>query len=165
MLEYYQKERPITLSADASQLGVGAVIIQAGHPLTCTFCSLTETRQKYAQIEKKTLAIVHGNKKFHHYVFGQPKVTVESDHKPLKLYLKKPPCQCPLRLQRMRLNLQKYKIIFKYKPGEDLLQEDALSRFPNVTHLKEETEEFEVNVIDCLPILEKRLYYVLQETN
>lgn len=35
------------------------------------------------------LAIVHGCENFHHYNFGQPQVTVESDHKPLKILFKK----------------------------------------------------------------------------
>ena len=32
---------------------------------------LTPTQQKYAQIEKETLAIVYGVQKFHQYIYGR----------------------------------------------------------------------------------------------
>ena len=90
VLAYYQKNRPITLSVDASQNGIGAVIMQNGHPLAYSSRSLSKAQQRYAQIEKEMLAIVHGCEKFRDYLFGQPEVTVESDHKPLEMIFKKP---------------------------------------------------------------------------
>lgn len=69
ILAYYQKGKPITLSVDASQNGIGAVIMQDGHPLAYSSRSLTEAQQRYAQIEKEMLAIVHGCEKFKDYIF------------------------------------------------------------------------------------------------
>lgn len=165
VLAYYQKNKPITLSVDASQNGIGAVIMQNGHPLAYSSRSLSKTQQRYAQIEKEMLAIVHGCEKFQDYLFGQPEVTVESDHKPLEMIFKKPLCQCPLRLQRMRLNLQKYRLTVKYTPGKELFIADALSRFPSPTILSEYSEHFHVNSIAYLPVSDKRLNQVLQETD
>ena len=48
--------------------------------------SNVETR--YAQIEKELLAVIFGLEKFHTYTCGR-KVTIESDHKPLEVILKK----------------------------------------------------------------------------
>lgn len=56
--------------------------------------------QNYAQIEKEMLAIVFGCTHFHEYIYGMPHVEVETDHKPLKMILKKPLHQAPTRLQK-----------------------------------------------------------------
>lgn len=90
-----------SLLVDASPYGVGAAILQDGRPLAYASRSLTEAQQKYAQIEKEMLAIVHGCTKFHHYIFGQAAVIVETDHSPLQAIFTKPLLQCPMRLQRI----------------------------------------------------------------
>lgn len=120
ILSFFDATKPVTLSVDASQMGVGAVLIQDGRPVAFSSRSLTEAQQRYAQIEKETLAIVHGCIKFHDYIFGQESVTVETDHRPLVPIFSKPLYQCPLRLQRMRLTLQRYPIKLTYKPGKEL---------------------------------------------
>ena len=45
--------------------------MKEGQPLAYGSCALTKTQQNYAQIEKKTLAIVFECKKFHQYVYGR----------------------------------------------------------------------------------------------
>ncbi|GBM08981.1 hypothetical protein AVEN_90386-1 [Araneus ventricosus] len=71
-----------TISVDASQYGLGAVLLQEDHPIAYASSSLTETQQRYSQIEKELLAIVIGFKKFHYYAYGT-KFVIETDHKPL----------------------------------------------------------------------------------
>ncbi|KAL7291716.1 hypothetical protein TKK_0014505 [Trichogramma kaykai] len=82
ILKYFGVNKPVTLSCDASQHGLGAVILQEGLPVAYTSRSLTLTETKYAQIEKEALAIVFTCTKFHQYTLGK-KTLVESDHKPL----------------------------------------------------------------------------------
>ena len=53
--------------------------MQEGKPIAYASCALTETQQRYSQIERETLAIVFGCSKFNNFIFGQH-VTVESDH-------------------------------------------------------------------------------------
>lgn len=65
VLAFFDANKPVILSVDASQMGVGAVLIQDGRPVAFSSRSLTEAQQRYAQIEKETLAIVHGCVKFH----------------------------------------------------------------------------------------------------
>lgn len=101
VLAFFNPKKPFILSVDASQLGVGAVLVQDGRPIAFSSQSLTEAQQNYAQIEKEMLAIVHGCTKFH--VFGQAEVIVETDHRPLVPILNEPLHHCTLRLQRMRL--------------------------------------------------------------
>lgn len=165
VLAYFNQEKPSTLSVDASQHGVGAVLLQQGQPIAYSSRSLTEAQQRYAQIKKETLAIVHGCTKFQDYIFGQREVIVESDHRPLESIFRKPLCECPVRLQRMRLVLQRFPIKVTYKPGKELFLADALSRFPSNTKLSDETEEFQINVISLLPVSNQQLESIRNETN
>ena len=58
VLSYYQPDRPLSIQCDASQKGLGAALLQDGRPIAYTSCSLGDTEQRYAQIEKEMLAIV-----------------------------------------------------------------------------------------------------------
>ena len=130
MLKYFDPQKEVTLSVDASSKGIGAVLFQEDQPVAYASKSLTTSQQNYAQIEKEMLAIVFGCAKFHDYIYGLPGVRVETDHKPLENILRKPLHQVPLRLQRMIMSLQKYPITVCYKTGKELLVADALSRSP-----------------------------------
>jgi hypothetical protein len=68
--------------------------------------------------------------RFRQYVYGQ-KVTVESDHKPLVGLLEKPIATCSPRIQRMRLQLQRFDCRLVYKPVKELFIADTLSRTPS----------------------------------
>jgi hypothetical protein len=48
----------VLLSVDASSKGLGAVLIQDEKPVVYDSGALTETQQRYSQIEKETLAIL-----------------------------------------------------------------------------------------------------------
>ena len=126
-LKYFDVTKSIVLSVDASQNGLGAVLLQDYLPVTYASRALTETEKRYAQIEKEALAIVFACNKFHQYIYGK-KVLVESDHKPLETIFKKQYNECPARIQRMKHFTQRYDIEVKYKPGKELLLADALSR-------------------------------------
>lgn len=109
-------KKPVTLTCDASFAGLGAACLQDRRPVTYASRSLTKTEQGYDQIEKELLAVIFACKKFHDYIIGKH-VTVETDHKPLELILKKPFLSAPMRLQRMMLQLQRYDLAVGYKKG------------------------------------------------
>ena len=83
-LRYYDRTKPVTVQADASQRGLGACLLQEGQPIAYTSKSLTDTETRYANIERELLAIVFTCQWFKTYVLGRP-FTVESDHKPLEM--------------------------------------------------------------------------------
>jgi transposase InsO family protein len=147
VLVHFNAEKPVTITADSSSVGLGCALLQEGKPVSYASRSLTSTEQKYAQIEKETLAIVFACEKFHQYIYGRP-VEVESDHKPLQNIWKKPLNSCPPRIQRFRLRLQKYDLNIIYKPGKDMHIADTLSRaaLPCTSNMEEEVEDVRIHV-------------------
>uniref|UniRef100_A0A3P9J671 ribonuclease H n=1 Tax=Oryzias latipes TaxID=8090 RepID=A0A3P9J671_ORYLA len=71
VLKYYDVNKPVTLSVDASSEGLGAVLLQEGQPVAYGSRALTDCQKRYAQIEKELLAIVFGCEKFHQYLYGR----------------------------------------------------------------------------------------------
>ena len=49
VLKYYNVKEEVTLQCDASETGIGAVLLQAGQPVAYTLQVLTKTEQQYAQ--------------------------------------------------------------------------------------------------------------------
>ncbi|KAK3755128.1 hypothetical protein QZH41_005886 [Actinostola sp. cb2023] len=127
ILKYYDVNKPVTVSVDASSYGLGACLLQEGHLISYASRSLNDAEKNYAQIEKELLAVVYGCTKYHQYIYGK-QVEVETDHKPLEYLFKKPLTMAPPRLQRMMLQLQKYDLLVGYKPGKSLYIADTLSR-------------------------------------
>ena len=104
-LHYYDRRKPVTVQADASQRGLGACLFQEGQPIAYASKSLTDTETRYTNIERELLAIVFTCQQFNTYVLGRPFI-VESDHKPLEMIHQKSLASAPPRLQRMLLQLQ-----------------------------------------------------------
>lgn len=127
VLQYYDVRKPVIIQVDASQSGLGAVLLQEGRPVAYASKALTPTQQAYAQIEKEALAILFGCEKFHQFIYGRHCV-IESDHKPLETIMGKPLHAVPMRLQRIRIRLQAYDIKVMYRPGRDIPVADTLSR-------------------------------------
>ena len=112
-LWYYDRRKPVTVQADASQRGLGACLLQEGEPIAYASKSLTDTETRYTNIERELLAIEFTCQWFNTYVLGRPFI-VESDHKPLEMIHQKSLASAPPRLQRMLLQLQRYDVTIKY---------------------------------------------------
>ena len=97
-LHYYDRRKPVTVQADASQRGLGVCLLQDGQPITYASKSLTDTETRYANIERELLAIVFACQWFNTYVLGRP-FTVESNHKLLEMIHQKSLASAPPRLQ------------------------------------------------------------------
>ena len=82
------------------------MLLGDGHVIEYASRALTETEQRYAQIEKELLSIVFALEHFHTYVYARH-VIVETDHKPLLAIHKKALASAPKRLQTMLLRLQR----------------------------------------------------------
>ena len=117
-LGYFNKEAPTTVIADASPVGLGAILTQQQKdgPRIISYASrsLSDTEKRYSQTEKEALALVWACEKFHPYVYGIPFELV-TDHKPLEVIYgpKSRPCA---RIERWVLRMQPYDFKVKYKP-------------------------------------------------
>ena len=127
VLQYYDVEKPVRLSVDASQSGLGAVILHPDGPIAYASRSLNDAEKSYPQIDKEALAIVFGCERFHQFLYGK-EIKVDTDHKPLEAIFKKPLSSAPPRLQRLLLRLQRYDLNVTYTPGKYMYVADTLSR-------------------------------------
>lgn len=159
VLKYYDVSKPLTVSVDSSMYGVGAVLLQEGHPVYYASKSYSETEKRWANIEKEFYAVLFGLTKFHQFVYGRI-VTVETDHKPLLFIMKKQFDDCPARLKRMLYSLQKYEFNLVYRPGKQMYVSDFLSRAPVQCESNDlgEKIELEVNQLVCsISMTEERM--------
>ena len=168
VLRHFDVKLPITLSVDASSTAVGAVLLQKGQPVSYASKSLTESQQRYAQIEKELYAIQFGCQKFHQFFYGHM-VNVETDHRPLVTLFQKPLADVPSRLQRMMLALQSYHLKVIYVPGKHMFIADALSRAPlpetEVTDIEQDVEVHINLLLNNLAMSEQKREEFIAVTN
>ena len=160
--------RPTTVSADASSYGVGAVLTQqqtSGEWKLVSHISrsLTQTEQRYAQIEKEALAVTWACERFQDFLTGL-QFHIQTDHKPfVPLFTTKGLDELPIRIQRFRLRLMRFHYTVSYVPGKALTVADALSRAPNDDtdssddEFHHEVKAFVNLVLKELPASESRL--------
>ena len=128
-LALYEGDSPVVLQSDASAHSLGAVLIQNERPVEFAAKSLSDTQQRYSQIEKEFLAVVFACQRFRYYTVGRSEVVVETDHMPLIGLMKKDISQLTPRLAKMRFSMLNYpNICLVYKPGKQLVLADTLSR-------------------------------------
>ena len=135
-LVHFDQNKPITVQADSSGYGVGAMLAHRidgeDRPVYFASRTLSETERNYSQTEKEALALVYALKQFHEYLWGQ-KFTLVTDHKPLLgIFSPKKPIspQASGRVQRWALILQAYNFNLVHRSGKLLCSADALSRLP-----------------------------------
>ena len=127
-LRYFDPSLPVTIQVDASQVGLGAALLQNGKPIAFASKALTETKRRYANIEREMLAGVFGAEQFCTYIYERS-FMIKSDHKPLESISRKNLADMPAWLQCMMLCLQGYDLTIRYCPGKEMVIPDTLSRF------------------------------------
>ena len=168
ILAHYDPLKRCIVAADASQDGMGAVLLQLDNkgnrrPIAYASRSLNETEKRYAVIEKEALAATWACEKFSQYILGTT-FTLETDHRPLVPLLSSIDLsKLPPRILRFRLRMARYAPDITYVQGIHQKTADALSRAPTdvPTHrdqkLIEEIEEHAESIVAFMPATEKRL--------
>ena len=144
ILVYFDAKADHIIQCDTSKQGLGAVLLQEGQPVMYISRTLTETKQRYSNIECELLAVVFVLERLNHYIAGY-RVKVETDHEPLTSIWKKPISSTSSRVQRLLLRLLQYDIDIHYLLGKKNVVEDALSR---VSPLPPKTVD--VKTINCI---------------
>ena len=132
-LAHYDKDAPTMVIADASPVGLGAVLVQRQQdgPVVVSYASrsLTDTERRYSQTEREALGLVWACEKFHPYIYGV-RFDLLTDHMPLQAIYspKSKPCA---RIERCVLRLQPYEFKVVYHPGKNNIA-DSLSRLIDV---------------------------------
>ena len=129
ILRYYDPKKPVVLQTDACTKGLGAVLLQDGHPVYFASKSLTAAQQNYVAIELEALAVSWAVQKFHHYLYGTS-FTLQTDQKPLQAILSKSLVEATPRIQRLLLPTIPYDMAVEYIKGETNFIADCLSRAP-----------------------------------
>ena len=106
VLKFYDVTQAVTVESDASLSGLGATLLQGGHPVAFAW----RAENRCAQIEKQLLSVVFACERFDTFLYGRDIVHVKTDHLPLEAICKKDLSSAPKRLQRMLLRLQRYNI-------------------------------------------------------
>ena len=150
-LAYFDKSASTKVVADASPVGLGAVLMQNQNgewvPICYASRSLTECERKYSQTEKEALALVWACERYHAYIYGM-RFDLVTDHKPLEVIYgpRSKPCA---RIERWVIRLQPYDFRVVYAPGQSNVA-DPLSRLlrrnkaANHQHCAEEYVRFAV---------------------
>ena len=122
-------EKKFVLRTDASDYGIGAVLMQEHggklFPICYASKKLSNTECKYSTIKKECLALVWGIKGFHMYLYGVHFV-LQMDHEPLKyMSSAKFTNNC---LMWWAMFLQSYNMQVEAIKGSDNVGADYLSR-------------------------------------
>ncbi|XP_042032774.1 uncharacterized protein LOC121779504 [Salvia splendens] len=113
------------LETDACDFGIGAVLMQEGHPLAFFSKKLGPRRRSASTYHKELYAIVEAVQKWRQYLLGREFV-IRSDQKSLKELLQQV-IQTPEQQLYVR-KLMGYKFTIEYKSGAANRVADALSR-------------------------------------
>ena len=126
MLLYPNFSKKFVIHTDASDLQLGAVILQGNRPIAYYSRKLKSAQRRYTTTEKELLSIVETLKEFKTILLGY-KIEVHTDHKNLvhETFL-----MSSDRVMRWRLIIEEYGPEIFYIPGPKNIVADALSRLP-----------------------------------
>jgi len=149
VLLFPDSAKPFTLTTDASDFAIGAVLSQdhgkGEQPVTYESRKLSPAERNYPVHEKELLAIVHAIKLWRHYLEGQ-RFTVITDHASLEFI--KTQQNLSRRQARLLETLQANDFEVKYRPGKTNVVADALSRQAHLATISALTTQLEENLKD-----------------
>lgn len=148
-LSFFDPSLRTIVMADASPVGLGAVLLQEKGSSIRTICfinrSLSAVERRYSQTEKEALALVFAVERLKYYLVGR-QFDLITDHKPLEVIFGKRSKPCA-RIERWLLRIQGYRFNVIYRAGKNNIA-DPLSRLlPDNPAVISENDTYEKNLI------------------
>lgn len=148
------------IECDAYNIGIGAVLLQEGHPIAYFSEKLSGAHANYSTYDKELYALVRALHTWQHYLFPKEFV-IHSDHESLK-YLKGQG-KLSKRHAKWVEFLEQFPYVIKHKKGKANVVADALSRryslistlqtrllgFEHIRNLYAVDEDFAGIFLDC----------------
>ena len=127
LLHHPDPSAPLSLTTDASDVAVGAVLAQADdRPISFFSKKLSDAERKYSTFDRELLAVFLAIKHFRHVLEGRF-FTVYTDHKPLCGAMTSTAERSPRQTRHLSF-IAEYTSTFKHVPGPSNVVADALSR-------------------------------------
>jgi hypothetical protein len=118
-------EKPFSIYCDASDQGLGCVLMQDSHVVAYASMQLRKHEEKYPTHDLELATVVYALKIWRHYIIGK-RCEVYSDHKSLKYIITQPDLN--LRQRRWLELIKDYCLGINYHPDKANVVADALSR-------------------------------------
>jgi hypothetical protein len=118
-------DKTFVVETDASGVGIGAVLMQEGHPIAFVSKALGPRQLALSTYERKLLAIVYAVAKWKHYLCGRWFLII-IDHSSLKFLLDQKTTHVAQQVWLTKLLGFDYEI--EYRRGKDNLVADVISR-------------------------------------
>ena len=142
-MKFYDETKPLYLKTEALRLGLGTTQLQTRDgaacprdivpdntilsPIAFSSKSLTSTEQRYSNIKREALGILHGLERFCHYCFAR-EVSIITDHKPLVAVFKWDVVKLSQRIHCTLLSIHQFCVRILYKSGPGLFITDWFFR-------------------------------------
>ncbi|KAI3451450.1 hypothetical protein Pfo_008115 [Paulownia fortunei] len=117
--------KPFVVETDASDIALGGVLIQDGHPVAFESRKLKDVEKRYPAHEKELLAVVHCLRQWRHYLLGLPFV-VRTDNTAVSHFMTQP--KLTGKQARWQELLSEFSFVLEYRAGSKNQVADALSR-------------------------------------
>ena len=136
------------VAADASSLGIGAVLSQESHPVAYFSEKLSEAKSRNSNYDRELYAVVQSLRFWRHYLLHND-FTLYSDHEALRfLHSQK---KLSARHARWSKILQEFTFALRHRPGRDNKVADGLSRRQHILQLSQAA----ITGFDRLPLIYK----------
>ena len=109
--------KPFEIWSDASTHGIGAVLMQDGHPVSYESRKLSSAEYNYTTTEQELLAVVHALKTFRPYIQSSFTTNIFTDHRALEWLLTKQ--EVSRREARWLEEISRYNLKLSYIPGRN----------------------------------------------
>lgn len=152
VLKHFDPTLPVEVHTDASDIGVGAVLVQlrgeeGPHPVAYASRKLSDAETRYTTTEKECIGAVWAVQHFRNFLWGRHFTIVVDHHALCWLHKNK---ESSGRLARWALKLMEYDYTIRHKQGRLHVVPDCLSRNP--CEVEDPRDEDRTNEIPMLAL-------------